>query len=66
MLQLLCMACNTYATPMLQRSTPGKAADGTLCLHTLPPRGGLFAVGSKFTHTCGQPNSVFKSCGGLG
>jgi hypothetical protein len=32
------------------------------CAH----RGALFAVGSKFTHTCGQPNSVFKSCGGLG
>ncbi|KAI8476134.1 MAG: hypothetical protein J3K34DRAFT_516805 [Monoraphidium minutum] len=34
--------------------------------HAVDGRGALFALGSKFTHTCGQPNSVFKSCGGMG
>ena len=34
--------------------------------HAVNGAGALFAVGSKFTHTCGQPNSIFKSCGGRG
>ena len=57
----VCVVYNLLLMHCLTKPPPAQR------LETHPhPRGAHIAVTSKFTHTCGQPNAVFKACGGMG